>query len=158
LILVPERVSRALLEHEAVGASAWADRTGWRLVVDLENLQVTADLQHPREGPMRLVGEFNDYKAIPPAWRFVDPETATETPASYPSPGPMKVGGSIFHSKPVICAPFNRLAFSTQGGPHSDWQGESAWLRVVGHVRATTLGEMLVVIDYHLATSPGRMG
>lgn len=147
-----------MLEYEADGASAWADRESWQLAVDLDLLQVTTDFEHPKGGPLRLVGEFTDYKAIPPAWRFVDPATSIETPASYPSPGPMRIGGSIFHSKPVICAPFNRLAFSSQGGPHNDWHGESAWLRIVGYVRANTLGEMLAVISYHLATSPGRMG
>lgn len=137
-----------------------AERHGWTLDIDAECRRLTASIDHPVAGVglLQLEADLDGYRAVPPAWRFVDPETGHVTKRAFPKPGSGPHGsGSIFHSKPVICAPFNRLAYQAHDGPHSDWSGPANWLNVTGHVVAHTLGEMLSVINLHLRVSPGRM-
>ncbi|TSD83640.1 hypothetical protein FFK22_036740 [Mycobacterium sp. KBS0706] len=59
------------------------------------------------------------YPATPPAWHWFNPETVRiddrqDTPR----------GGSFLHPQGVICAPWNRLAYTAvdSRGPHPDWQ------------------------------------
>jgi hypothetical protein len=162
--VVPGAVSRGLLEVELRGAAAWAAAHGWTLEADIDRLTVTVRLQHPRDrGPLLLVGRFDSYKALPPIWQFVDPETREPTPASFPPAGAFRDGSamagkaSILHGNRVICAPWNRLAFTENGGPHGDWGGPLGWQQVRGEVpRATNIGEMLAVVYTHLSASPAR--
>lgn len=164
-MIVPEAVSRGVLELELLGAEAWATAHGWALEADPNALRVQVHLQHPRDrGQLLLTGEFDDYKALPPAWRFVDPETREPTPASFPRGGPFPQDsalagkGSIFHDQRVICAPWNRLAYAKHAGPHGDWGEPVGWLNVRGDMpRATTVGQMLAVVYTHLRASPTRM-
>lgn len=123
----------------------------------MEALFLVCRLTHPADGePLCLVGRVDGYKAMPPAWDFVDPQTQEPDPRAFPSGGNVPGGGSIFHNSRVICAPFNRLAFGDYGGPHGKWSTEG-WLEIRGNVRAATLAEMLNVIATHLRFSPGRM-
>jgi hypothetical protein len=157
---VPTDTSRATVRSEEPALRAVAERHDWAISLDVEGLRLTATTNHPVAdvGGLRLDADLNDYRALPPAWRFVDPETGEVTKRAFPKAGTGPQGsGSIFHSNPVICAPFNRLAYKDNGGPHSDWSGPANWLNVTGHVVAHTLGEMLSVIDLHLRVSPGRM-
>lgn len=56
------------------------------------------------------------YPELPPAWHFWNPETRLlDQPADTPA------GGSFFHASGVICAPWNRLAY-TAPGPHPEWE------------------------------------
>lgn len=58
------------------------------------------------------------YPAQPPAWHWYNPATdAIDRPVDTPQKG------GFFHGKGVICAPWNRLAYTIvdQRGPHSDW-------------------------------------
>lgn len=159
MTVVPADTTRAILEEEAERALSWASRHGWELQVDLEALVVTGSVEHPVEGvgTLHLTGDVSGYRAIPPAWTFIDPETGQVTKQAFPAPGSGPAGSSIFHPKPVICAPFNRLAYKQHGGPHQDWSAPSNWMDVSGYVVAYTVADMLAVIDVHLRYSPGRM-
>lgn len=160
--VVPSEVTRAVLDVEGPAAEAWARRHGWHVAIDRGRLALMATVAHPvDESLLLLVADLNGYRAIPPAWRFVDPLTGQSTAAAFPSAGtgPAAGKGSIFHSNAVICAPWNRLAYKSEGGPHDDWQETTNWLNASGDVtRAATIAEMLSAVDIHLRTSPGRLG
>jgi hypothetical protein len=148
------------LECEIDGASSWVARHGCALEFDTSTLTITFDLDHPADKTrLRLVANCDDYKAVPPAWKFVDLETGASTKTAWPSPGTLPDGiSSILHTSPVICAPFNRLAYAEHGGPHADWSASTNWLNLTGpHIRASTIGEMLAAIHLHVSRSPGRM-
>lgn len=157
MIAVAHDVTRAIVEAERPGLEAWCSRKGWPIEVDLHSARLALRMPHPKDAPgipeLKLVADLVNYRAVPPAWRFVEPDGGEVTPRAFPRPGP----SSIFHSKLVICAPWNRLAYASEGGPHGNWSGTGNWLNVSGHTRATTLADMLAAIHVHLQASPGRM-
>ena len=169
--MVPPSVTEAVMEFEGPAADAWAERHGWRLEVDRASMHLTASTTHPKDGlPLKLSADLRGYRALPPAWQFVDLETNAPTRHASPKGEPVEVApgqkrASIFiehNHLPVICAPFNRLSYKNSNGPHSgDWGDAHNWLSVITNapqdiVRASSLGEMLDVIDLHLRSSPGR--
>jgi hypothetical protein len=135
---------------------AWAARHGWTLEFDLDALTVAGVVTHPADGvgQLYLLGDCSGYRAVPPAWTFVDPDSGATIQHAFPARGR---GATIFHQKLIICAPFNRLAYKECGGPHADWSGPSNWLHVTRGVKAPTIADMLNVINAHLQYSPGRM-
>jgi len=156
--VVPKRVTQILVESEARIVDSWAQRNGWTVNINLERLEITAEVPHPKDNdPLFLHGDLSGYRAIPPAWRFVD-ESGNVTKAAFPAAGPVNGKSSIFHGNVVICAPFNRLAYKVAGGPHEDWGEWTGWFVVTGDfAKAYTLAEMLSIINVHLQFSPGRM-
>ena len=59
----------------------------------------------------------------------------------------------------IICAPFNRLAYNSHQGPHSDWGGPAQWMTAgPQYVHAVTIGDMLQSILRDFSFSKGRMG
>jgi len=156
--VVPKRVTQILVESEARIVDTWAQRNGWTVNINLERLEITAEVPHPKDNdPLFLHGDLSGYRAIPPAWRFVD-ESGNVTKAAFPAAGPVNGKSSIFHGNVVICAPFNRLAYKVAGGPHEDWGEWTGWFVVTGDfAKAYTLAEMLSIINVHLQFSPGRM-
>jgi hypothetical protein len=119
--VVPKRVTQILVESEARIVDSWAQRNGWTVKINLERLEIIAEVPHPKDNdPLFLHGDLSGYRAIPPAWRFVD-ESGNVTKAAFPAAGPVNGKSSIFHGNVVICAPFNRLAYKVAGGPHEDW-------------------------------------
>jgi hypothetical protein len=158
--MVPTETTIAVVEYELRGAEAWAARHGWKLTFSATLLSLTAEMLHPIDGSrLRLRANVVGYRAVAPAWEFVDPDSDASRRSDFPAPGAVDGKSSIFHSQPVICAPFNRLAYAEGNGPHKgDWGSATGWLNVSGDiVRATTLGEMLAVIELHLSCSPGRL-
>lgn len=161
--MLPARLTRQRVEEELASASEFVRRHGLDLDWSPDELRL-------RVGPFRqpgtaetfaLVGEFAGYRAVPPAWDFEDPDThQLGTLAAYPKPAGGGPVGSIFHSKPTICAPFNRLAYADGSGPHAgDWGSSTGWLTAgAGYVKATTVGDMIAVIDLHMTWTSGRMG
>jgi hypothetical protein len=151
-------VTLALVQAERSGAEAWAQRNGWEIEFLLDRCQLKGSTKHPADAkPLWLTADLSGYKAIPPAWRFVNRE-GVEEKSAYPAPGPVHGKASIFHSNPVICAPFNRLSYKDGDGPHaSDWGDAVRWSSISGDFATPkTLADMLMVIDTHLAFSPGR--
>ena len=156
--MVPKRVTQILVDSEARIVDRWAQRNGWTVNINLERLEIIAEVPHPKDNdPLFLHGDLSGYRAIPPAWRFVD-ESGNVTKAAFPAAGPVNGKSSIFHGNVVICAPFNRLAYKIAGGPHEDWGEWTGWFVVTGDfAKAYTLAEMLSIINVHLQFSPGRM-
>lgn len=157
--MVPADVSRASLEAEAPAVQAWAARRGWAAQLDLQRLGLVATFAHPADASLLLlVADLTDYRALPPAWRFVDPLTGTSTPRAFPAAGPVLGQSSIFHPNAIICAPWNRLAYADAGGPHPNWGDATNWLTVAEGPVAHTVADMLATIHVHLQSSGGRMG
>lgn len=161
-------VAQARVEEELPLARAWAERQDLELSWDEKDLKLRLPLEGPgpEEGETEqylLIGDFTDYKALPPSWRFVHPETEEDIgAAAYPLPGPNHPRGSpLFidgQNGGVICAPFNRLAFSVEGGPHGDWGNLTSWQNagVASQARGQTLVEMLAAIYLDVCHSRGR--
>jgi len=153
-VTVPRSVTIATVEDELPAVTAYAQRHDWAVNWDTEQIRLTFDGKHPADAtPIRIVAAVEGYKALPPAWTFEDPAGKR---AIFPKAGSVNGKSSIFHQgRHRICAPFNRLAYGQHGGPHSDWGGPERWLEVRGHIRATTLANMLASILGHLKASPG---
>lgn len=157
---VPPHVTRAVLEGELPPARSLADRLGWSMSFDSDRFLLEFGFAHSRaDRRLLLLAAVDGYKALPPAWRFLDPATRAEGKAAWPAPGSVAGKSSIFHNKPVLCAPFNRLAYSIHDGPHNDWGGPEAWLSVnkPDQVRAVTIAEMMQVIRLHVSASQSMM-
>ncbi|MCO5168171.1 MAG: hypothetical protein M9894_17655 [Planctomycetes bacterium] len=146
--MVPREVTLALLEADLPGLEAWAHRHACRLDVDREGLSLKAFRE-----PVVVTGALDGYRALPPVWTVTNTHGADLvkklSASKSPPPG---VTSSIFHGSGVICAPFSRLAYKENKGPHGDWGGMANWLNAgaPNDVRATTIGDMLQVIWLHL--------
>lgn len=161
--MVPREHTILIVEEELEGARAWAERHAVPLEWRPDELELRVQLTQPKtEGLFYLRGIFDNYREIPPAWQFCDEDwKASATPVLYPHPetvieGPPPVG-SIFHTKPVICAPFNRLAYG-RGAVHPDWS-MADWhsLSQPNQVKASTIGDMLQTLWLHLSVTRRRM-
>ena len=163
-MLVPPVVTAAALADELPGAQAWAQRHD--VTVDVELLQERViRVVLAQEDPVEifyLQGTFESYRALPPVWQWYD-ETWSTNEGLHLSPNPTTppCGSSVFmnyNGRPVICAPFNRLAYNISGGPHSDWGGPAQWMTPrPGCVRAVTIGDMLQSIFRDFRFTRGRM-
>lgn len=102
-----------------------------------------------------LEGVFDDYRALPPIWRFLDPRTRDDIgPAAYPAPR----GPSVLHPHGLVCAHFSRNAYAEHGGPHGNWNGPSAWQTPVEGTQALTISAMLARLTWEVRyNSVGRM-
>lgn len=160
--MISQEHSLIHLDDELPGAQAWAGRHGVLLTWKPEELELRAIFVQPETNEsFFLRGEFGNYRAIAPAWTFTDAAwSAAPVQHLFPRPAtPPSGGASVFHSKPVICAPFNRLAYKEHEGPHQDWDGPANWLTAgqPNEVKAHHLGDMLAVIHQHFVFTRGRM-
>lgn len=150
------------VEDELPSAQAWAERHGVPLVWVAEDLEIRVTLTQPEtQEPFYLRGRVDGYRELPPEWRFTDSEwTAPPSGALFPKVARTPYGSTLFivSRDPVICAPFNRLAYVAHGGPHADW-ALAGWLAAgqAGQVRADCIGDMLQIIYRDLILSRGRM-
>ena len=160
MTVVPVDSSRTILEKEVTDAQPWAGRHSWELLLSPGALLLDVHLVHPvDQQPLLLRGEFSSYRAQPPLWVFLEPGTLTSTLDAWPSGGPVGNLSSIFirhGGGAVICAHFNRGAYTSEGGPHA-WGALSQWTQVRDGIHAERVGEMLAAIAVHLRHSPGRM-
>lgn len=157
---IPPTLARGEVVNDLAAAVAWARRHGWAIRGDPDALVLRAAAYHP--AVQRLVevrADLDDYPGLPPAWRFVVPGTDDSPPAAWPLPGQLAgISGSIFHTSPCICAPWNRLAYSAHGGPHGEW-AMASWRTIAGGTtKADHLADMLDQIHMHLTVSPGLQG
>jgi len=156
---LPATVARASVEAELDAARVWAARHDWILSWEAETLLLRLATYHrPAQRLVELLAKTDGYRALPPAWMFVRPGTEEANAAVFPAAGNMPGIGSIFHGSGVICAPWNRLAYTEHGGPHDNWSGPEAWLQVPEGTIAHTIPDMLAIIDAHLRASAGFMG
>jgi hypothetical protein len=105
--------------------------------------------------PYLLEGIFDDYRTLPPIWRFLDPRTGDDIgPAAYPAPR----GPSVLHPQGLVCAHFSRLAYADHGGPHGNWGGSQAWQTPVEGTQALTISAMLARLIWEVRyNSRGRI-
>lgn len=162
--MIPRHQTLLHIESELGGARAWAARHNVPLVWLPEQLELRVTFVQPETAePFYLRGRVENYREVPPAWTFTDSQWTAEAQRQYfPRPAPVARGiASIFHPQPVICAPFNRLAYryDNVAGPHSDWGGPANWLNAGAstQVRAEYIGDMLSVMHAHFAVTRGRM-
>jgi len=155
---LPATVARASVEAELDAARVWAARHEWTLNWDAEEMLLRVATYHwPVSRLVELTAETDGYRALPPAWTFVRPGTNETSAEIFPAGGNLPGIGSIFHGNLVICAPWNRLAYSEHGGPHDNWSGPAAWLQVQEGTIAHSIADMLAIVDVHLRASPGFM-
>jgi hypothetical protein len=151
---LPPTAARISVEEDLDGARAWAGRHNWTILWVAEALTLRAGTYHLRaQRLVEVTAQCDGYRALPPEWRFVRPDTDETGREWHPAAG----GPSIFHGNALICVPWNRLAYAEHGGPHGDWSGPTAWLQVREGPVAFTIPDMLAVIDAHLGQSPGMM-
>jgi hypothetical protein len=153
----PPAFTRATVDIETPAIDAWCGRKGWTWRIELDELQLRAARYHPSTGRLVEVrAALEGYPALPPTWLFVVPGTDESPKHSWPAPGAQPgVSGSVFHTNPCLCAPWNRLAYGDHGGPHGEWTMTS-WRQAAGdYTKADTLADMLDQIHQHLAASPG---
>jgi hypothetical protein len=159
--VIPRALTVAVIHGEELDpALEWARRAGVEILWDADSLVLRARLTQRNTGErFYLLGRLDGYKAVPPAWQFCDSTWGSPgLRQHYPAPASIPGIGSIFHTNPVICAPFNRLAYQAHGGPHSDWGGPEQWLGAApGYAHAETLADMLAIIARDLNYSSGRM-
>lgn len=150
-------MTRAVIATDRAAITAWATRTGWAVQLDTGALTLTASAQHPHaDAVVNFNAGLTGYPALPPAWDCRD-DAGAVTRAAFPAAGSCAgITGSIFHTQPVICAPWNLLSYADNGGPHSDWTGPANWKTAAAdYTRAHTLADMLSQLHIHLAASPG---
>lgn len=157
--MLPKKTTVAIVEHELEGAQAWAERRGVLLEWLPAMLELRVTIAQPETNEaFYLRGRFNNYREEPPAWLFCGPDWGDGVQKRFfPKPGRSPIG-SMLHSQPVICAPFNLLAYKDHSGPHSDWGGPAQWITPKGrYVHAVTIGDMLQAIARDVHYSRGRM-
>ncbi len=149
-------------DDEMPAAIKWAKIHGLEHSWDQETLTFTLRLTGPNGAESTehylLVGTFEDYRVLPPTWRFVDPRNGTDIgQPAYPQPGPFP-NGSVLHTNGVICAPWSRLAYKDRGGPHSDWTDATAWQTTArDRTVADRIPDMLARVLAEVKLSPGRL-
>lgn len=138
---VPAGVTLAHVEAELVGVELWKNTHGWEIVWDPAALALTLATRSKVDGERYVLHVGLDgYRALPPAFEFVHPETGERgTARCYPGGG-----RGYFHNKPCICAPWNRNAYQARGGPHGDWS-MAAWPSY--RPNHSQLGDMFVLIQ-----------
>lgn len=157
--VVPADVTRAVLAEELPPAQAWAARRGWSLAYEPARLTLAVQMTHPVDGStLVLAGGFDSYRALPPLWTFIDPDTGAATKGAVPAPGTIHGQASIFHPEGFICAHWSRAAYAECGGPHGNWGAATSWAEVREGGQAHVVAEMLAAVAVHLEFSPGRLG
>ena len=105
--------------------------------------------------PVVFHADLTGYPAHPPAWWC---GSSPAERSGYPAPGTTPgVSGSVFHNQPCICAPWNRLAYAENSGPHNDWTLGAWKTSGTQYTQAHTVADMLSTLRLHLQHSPGMM-
>lgn len=161
--LLDHEETLAFLEDpaEIPAAIAWAQ--GHRLPCEWNPETLTFSLRLEGRGenesvePYLLRGTFEDYRVLPPTWRFLDPRTGAEIgKAAYPLAN--WAVGSVLHGNGLICATWSRDAYKERGGPHSEWDDATQWQVIARqHAQADTIPDMLARLHAEVKRSAQRM-
>ncbi|MGI8730259.1 MAG: hypothetical protein ACR2LK_09770 [Solirubrobacteraceae bacterium] len=168
-MLIPTSVVTPAVAAEFTAATAWADRNGLPSSFNAETLRCEVTMFGPDAAGIQdaerymLVGELDSFPAIPPAWRFEHPITGTRDASAYPVVPSPPFGSGLFTSGgpdgSLICAPFNRLAYTDHQGIHGDWGAATTWRTPrPPYTSVTRVGDMLARIWREVLTSRGRAG
>lgn len=161
--MIPAEETLILATDELAGVRSWAERHGVWMEWIPETLELRVKLVQPETNALYFLrGRFPDYRALPPEWTFTD-EGWQQTGRQCDSPKSVQMGtrASIFlqhKGAAVVCAPFNRLAFTEFGGPHGDWDGLANWLNAgTAQIHAETMGDMLQAMYLYFLVTRARM-
>lgn len=137
---VDPEISRQIVTEELAAMAPVADSYSWEVRADLPSLTVTVKMKSRLDGQVYVVeARCDGYKAIPPYFEFIHPETGERgTARCYPA------DGSFFHSTPCLCVQWNRKAYRDHGGPHGDWVMAN-WASA--RPGTTSLGDMIHLIQ-----------
>ncbi len=156
-------LAHLMADQEIPGALRWAKHHKIEHTWDEDPLLLTVRLRgHADESghveEYLVAGVFDDYRVIPPAWRFLDPRNATDVgQGAFPAPGAFGPG-SVLHTNGVICAPWNRLAYANETGLHNNWTDLTKWESLEpNNTQARTIPDMLARIRAEVALSPRRL-
>jgi hypothetical protein len=161
--VIPAAHTLIVVDSELEGAASWAARHGAKIEWLPEALELRVTLLQPETSTrFFLRGRFRDYRALPPEWTFTDEKWgATGRPGDFPKGVRSSFGATIFimHKESgVICAPFNRLAYTDHAGPHGNWGGPANWLNAgPSQVHADTIGDMLQAVHRDFLLTRERM-
>jgi hypothetical protein len=126
---------------------------GWSME-QMDDLTFVLGLPAKDGGRYHLRVRCDGYPATPPAWHWFNPSTGKiDDPRDTPR------GGGFLHGAGVICAPWNRLAYTTvdSRGPHADWT-IGAWQGNPHTKACRTLSAMALRVAYELMKSyEGRL-
>jgi hypothetical protein len=160
---LPKAIVKATLQRpdQIPAALAWAKRLGLELRYDDDRLLLHLRLEAPAATPEMvpepylIQGELEDFDVLPAIWRFLDPRSGADVGlAGYPRPE----GSSVLHTNGLICAPWSRLAYKTEGGPHEDWGTMTDWKTPrPPYTQALTIPDMLDRLYRETRRSKGRM-
>lgn len=143
-------ITRQIMTEELAAMAPLIATYGWEVTTDLGKLLVTVKMKTSalkRDDIYIVEAKCDDYKALPPYFEFIHPETLERgSQRCYPA------DGSFFHTTPCICVEWNRKAYAVHGGPHSDWQMAN-W--TVARLGMNTLGDMFNWLQW-LIHSPSR--
>jgi hypothetical protein len=157
-------VLEAVLAEELPALEARAARAGWGYAFDRASLILSLTITGARTSDRyHLQGDLNGYKAVPPAWTFLEPDTGIAgTYRAFPARASglsdmasvfteYRDGAGVAH--PVICLPCNRLCFKENKGLHSEWTVVN-WLLMANQY--ATLVEMVnrIVLDLQASSGP----
>lgn len=130
-----------------------ASLMGWS-IEQIDDLTFVLELPAKDGVSYHLRVRCDGYPAMPPAWHWFNPAIGRiDDPQDTPR------GGNFLHSNGVICAPWNRLAYTTvdSRGPHSDWQ-IGAWQNNSHTMACRSLSAMALRIARELMKSyEGRL-
>jgi len=142
--------------EEMVALRELAAGRGWRLK-EIDPLHFHLGLPARDQSWFYMLVDCVNHPVQPPAWNWCDAEgTHTDRPSDRPG------GSGFLHSKGVVCAPWNRLAYTSvdSRGPHGDWTiGE--WQKNSHTKGCTTLAHMALRIYIELngpRFDPKRLG
>jgi hypothetical protein len=146
-------ITRQHMREELVLVKDLAATERWVVIPDYEHLTILVTMRAHNGDPYIIEARCDDYKAMPPFFEFIDPDTGQHgTRRAYP-----KTTDSFFHdSGPCICAPFSRKAYKAvvDTGPHNDWQfgdWQTSTANNVQWANASKLGDMLGLINTRIS-------
>lgn len=133
-----------IVEEELKNMAPLVASYGWEVDSNRANLTVTVKMKSLVDSEIYILeAKCDDYQALPPFFEFIHPETAERAMKQcYP------IDGSFFifptDKQPCLCVEWNRKAYSTHGGPHSNWQ-MSNWINL--RPGMTVLGDFFNLVQ-----------
>ena len=138
--------SELVVAEELAPLRAQAVWMGW-VLKEVGPLKFLLGLPASDDSRFFLWVDCTGYATTPPAWRWCDVEgSSLDAPHCTPE------GSGFLHPNGVVCAPWNRLAYShvDARGPHGDWSiGD--WKNNLNTKGCTTLCAMALRLSVELA-------
>jgi hypothetical protein len=144
---VDPELTRRFIEEELQAMAPLVASFGWEVVSAPANLTVSVKMKSSIDSQVYILeAKCDDYKALPPFFEFIHPETKERgTKRCYPADGSFFI--SPTDKSPCLCVEWNRKAYSSHGGPHTEWQMSNWITRRPG---MTTLGDFFHLVQWQI--------